>query len=629
MKQPFTGLLVPIFLVGGVLAAIPVAAQVKSQQKISDTEGTPAGFNLVNADQFGRAVANLGDIDADAETATTLVVGAFLDDTGGTDRGAVYVLFTRADGTVKDFEKIVGDDVGTLDDSDQFGFSGTSVGDLDGDAVPDLVVGAPFDDDGGTDRGAVWVLFLNADGSLKSTQKLSDTEGTPAGFSLVEGDGFGHSVASLGDLDSDAETVTLLAVGAPFDDTGGSGRGAVHLLALRADGTAKTATRLNGTDVGTANDDQFGFAAASPGDLDGDTVPDLAVGAPFDDTGGTDRGAVWLLRLHADATLASSTRLDDTDLPVGTLDNDDRWGVAVAGMGDLDGDAVPDLAVGSNRDDDGGAGTNANRGAAYLLTLNADGTVKLTSKISALNLAANSLDDGDFFGFALVSSGDLDADGVNDLLVGATGDDDGGSNRGAAWVIFLDGGALPVELVSFQALRDADTVYLSWRVASETGNAGFEVQRRAEGAQAWEPLGFVEGAGTTSLGRAYTYQVDHLLPGIYRFRLKQVDFDGAVAYSPEVEVLVNPPGAYLLSPVYPNPFNPTAQFNLTLTQTQHVRVEVVDLLGRTAQVLYAGQLEADRAHRFTVEGTRLASGTYALHVRGEHFHAVRTLTFVK
>ena len=66
---------------------------------------------------------------------------------------------------------------GILDDWERFGTSVALLGDLDGDGVDDLAVGASRDDDGGEDRGAVWILFLNTDGTVKSHQKISDTEG--------------------------------------------------------------------------------------------------------------------------------------------------------------------------------------------------------------------------------------------------------------------------------------------------------------------------------------------------------------------------------------------------------------------------------------------------------------------
>ena len=99
---------------------------------------------------------------------------------GGTDRGAVWILFLNADGTVASHQKISDTDgsfTGTLNDGDFFGESLTSAGDLDGNGVADLVVGAPLDDDGSLNGGAIWTLLLNADGTVASHQKTSDTAG--------------------------------------------------------------------------------------------------------------------------------------------------------------------------------------------------------------------------------------------------------------------------------------------------------------------------------------------------------------------------------------------------------------------------------------------------------------------
>ena len=111
------------------------------------------------------------------------------------------------------------------------------MGDLDGDGVGDLAVGAYRDDDGGDARGAVWILFFNTDGTVKSHQKISDIEGGFKGI-LDDGDNFGFRMASLGDLDGDGPSVLALAVGAQGDDDGDFNHGAVWILFLNVDSTA-------------------------------------------------------------------------------------------------------------------------------------------------------------------------------------------------------------------------------------------------------------------------------------------------------------------------------------------------------------------------------------------------------
>ena len=185
--------------------------EVTSFSKISDTAGNFAAA-LDNADELGTAVTSLGDLNGDG--IADMAVGATGDDDGGTDRGAVYVLFMNSNGTVNSSQKIsntAGGFTAVLDDGDNFGNSLTNLGDLDGDGVTDIAVGAIGDDDGGSDRGAVYILFMNSDGTVKSHQKISDTAGAFTGL-LDDDDQFGHAVTELGDLDGDG--VLDLAIGA-------------------------------------------------------------------------------------------------------------------------------------------------------------------------------------------------------------------------------------------------------------------------------------------------------------------------------------------------------------------------------------------------------------------------------
>ncbi|MGB5457230.1 MAG: integrin alpha [Gammaproteobacteria bacterium] len=326
---------------------------------------------------------------------------------------------------------------GVLDDNDRFGSAIATIGDLEVDGVIDLAVGTPLDDDGGTDRGAVWVLFMNDDGTVDIEQKISDTEGAFLG-ALDDGDQFGSAVAELGDLNGDG--FLDIAVGAPLDDDGGTDRGAIWILFLNADGTVQFTQKISEAEGGFTgileDNDQFGGALANIGDLNNDGIPDIAVGARLADDGGGDRGALWILFLARNGFVLGFQKISDTDGDFdGTLQDGNYFGSSVAGIGDLDVDGIEDIAVGAIGDDDGGI----DRGAVWILFMNNDGTVRLEQKISTVNGNFNGgLTDGNHFGSSIVSLGDFNDDGINDIVAGADQDDDGGIDRGAVWLLFME-----------------------------------------------------------------------------------------------------------------------------------------------------------------------------------------------
>jgi len=358
---------------------LDASGSVVSQQKISATSGGFAG-PLHPSDNFGQAVAGLGDLSGDGTI--ELAVGAPRDDdlgtaTSGGDRGAVYILSLNTDGTVAAEQKIsasAGGFTGTLNTADRFGSSVAAAGDIDGDGRTDIVVGAKLDNDGGADRGAVWVLFLDVDGTVFSEQKISSLTGSFTGV-LDNGDNFGSSVTSIGDLNGD--TIPDIVVGAELDDDGSdalSNVGAAWVLFLAADGTVSSHQKISAVAGGFTGlldrNDNFGSSVATIGDIDGDTVPELAVGAMKDDDGGTDNGSVWVLFMNNDGTVASEQKISAAAGGfIGPLGSGDNFGSSAAAIGDIDGDGIKDLAVGARFTDDGGSLT----GAVWVLGL--DGQV--------------------------------------------------------------------------------------------------------------------------------------------------------------------------------------------------------------------------------------------------------------
>ena len=398
-----------------------------------------------------------------------------------------------------------------LASGDDFGISVASLGDLSGDGIT-VAVGAVGDDAGGTNRGAIYLLNLNASGSLSQLLTTIDSDTTPDTLSLADNYTFGTSVVDLGDLDGPAgvdvdvngATVNFngartVAVGGGEDDAGFA-NGVVRLLTLDHNGTIlKVKTIDEGTTlVGTTTtlglvtrDNLFGRSLANLGDLDGDGKGlTLAVGDIYGNST-TRKGALYLLNLNAGGGILSSTRIADgstfTDgTTIFTLADGDNFGRSVANLGDLDGSGsgATTVAVGAWGDDARGT----NRGAVYLLNLNSTGGIVGVVKIDDTTPLADSTTDAftlrndDLFGTSVANLGDLDGSGsgATTVAVGAWRDSTGGganARRGALYLLNLNsaGGVVGVVKIDDTATltngtTDAFTLANSdWFGASVTG----------------------------------------------------------------------------------------------------------------------------------------------------------------
>ena len=245
---------------------------------------------------------------------------------------------------------------------DQLGNSVASIGDVNGDGRPDIVVGAP-----GAAEGGQAFVHSGADGSTL--------------FTLEGGaDFFGAAVAGAGDVNADGHPDIL--VGSYLDVQAGQGSGAAWVFS-GADGSVLHLL-LGPAQAGSG----FGYAVAGAGDVDGDGHDDVLVGAPFFSAHALSRcGGAWV-HSGADGSVLLMLR--------GEADND-YFGISVSGAGDVDGDGVPDLLIGSAA---GYARLHSGRGGAVLLFLTGD-------------------EPDDAFGEAVAGVGDVDGDGRPDLAIGA------------------------------------------------------------------------------------------------------------------------------------------------------------------------------------------------------------------
>ena len=262
---------------------------------------------------------------------------------------------------------------------------------------------------------------------------------------LANGYWFGASVAELGDLGAGG---TAIAVGAPQHGNGGDGE--VRIVFLDATGLVTSSVTIDdgisGFPTGSTNSGHFGSAVAylgslGPGAL---TLHALAIGDDSDDDGGFQHGAVHIVFLNPDGTVApGAVKISDVSgsVMVGLLDDLDNFGTSLAALGDVDGDGRLDLAVGAIGDDDGFMG-QVQAGAVWILSLEGDGSVQVSpKKISNMTEPTLMLGQNDVFSEGLAYLGDLGsgAPSLHALAVGSIFEN-GTMNPGRVHILFLDNG---------------------------------------------------------------------------------------------------------------------------------------------------------------------------------------------
>jgi hypothetical protein len=192
---------------------------------------------------------------------------------------------------------------------------------------------------------------------------------------------------------------------------------------------------------------------------------------------------------------------------------------------------------------------------------------------------------------------------------------------------------IPVELTSFGASINGSTVILNWQTATEVNNRGFEVQRKS-GNSGWENIGFVDGAGTSSDNRSYSF-VDPDIIGTnssYVYRLKQLDFNGSFRYSNEVEIDLTL-SEYMLFQNYPNPFNPNTIVRFSIPKEGFVTVKVYDMIGQEIATLFSGNTNTGT---YTLNwngkdnyGNSVSSGSYICKMTAGGFHESLKMILIK
>ncbi len=209
------------------------------------------------------------------------------------------------------------------------------------------------------------------------------------------------------------------------------------------------------------------------------------------------------------------------------------------------------------------------------------------------------------------------------LLTDVTGLTDAVAGLDTATVTFT-----PVELATFSSIVVGDKgVKLDWVTTSETNNYGFYVERSVDG-ELFETIDFVEGAGTTTEERSYSYVDNSVNSGTYYYRLKFVAIDGSITYSDVLEVSIGVPGTYELAQNYPNPFNPSTTIKFSLRDAGFVELKVYNVIGQLVETLVQRDMPAGY-HSINFDASRLSSGIYFYSIKANSFSDIKKMVFVK
>jgi len=327
------------------------------------------------AEKFGSSVDGLGDINGDG--VPDFIVGSKLEDNAMENAGAARV-YSGADASVLFHIE------GTA--SNQYlGARVASAGDLNKDHVPDFLISSPkADGPWQTDGGRVWA-YSGDDGQI-----LYEFAGSYPNERL------GFAICGAGDANSDGYD-DFAITSAPYSGLGGGAHGTVYLMS-GADGSILHTILDPGP-----NNSQFGSTLAGIGDLNHDSIPDLLVGAPSYASVATDSvGAVFV---YSGATGVRIMKIEGPH-------TNSKFGCSAANAGDINSDGIPDLVIGAS-DADLIPNSNSKEGMAFLYS-GSDGS---------LILKIPGMDEHSGFGTQVCAAGDINLDGIPDIVVNAPDDD--------------------------------------------------------------------------------------------------------------------------------------------------------------------------------------------------------------
>jgi hypothetical protein len=426
-----------------------------STLNLSTLNGTN-GFKIngIAAYDFsGWSVSSAGDINGDG--IDDLIIGANIASPNGINgSGQSYVVFGSRSGFSTSFNLSTltgtnGFAINGIVAVDKSGSSVGGVGDINGDGISDLIIGAPNADPNGLNSGQSYVVFGKRS-SFSASINLSTFTSTD-GFKIngiAANDQSGISISSAGDINGDAiDDLIIGALGADPNGKSNSGQSYVVFGSRSGFSTSINLSTLNGSNGfklnGIAAGDVSGTSVSSAGDINGDGIDDLIIGAQNADPNGTNSGQSYLVfgsRSTFGANLDLSTLNGNNGFKINGITAYDQSGWSVSSAGDINGDGIDDLIIGTPAADPNGSYS----GQSYVVfgrRLSTNPSLNPSAfNLSDLNgtngFKINGIAAYDFSSYSISSAGDMNGDGIDDLIIGGKNADPNGSDSGQSYVVF-------------------------------------------------------------------------------------------------------------------------------------------------------------------------------------------------